>query len=115
MSLKQRNELETVQAAFQETSTPFEVWGVCNCQMMDVQIFEHKGPVWHIRQCGKGVSITKTGRYDWNKEKKQFDTVKEEMHTHVETRKGLKSFKGWIDSLKPYPETGFFTSKLFNW
>lgn len=113
--MKLENELQLLQSDITTKTTPFYVWGFCNCQTLDVQIVEQPGPVWHIQTMGKGVTITKTDRYDLDSETGTYGSSKETKRTHIENKIGLKSFKAWIDTLKPYETPSYFDTKIFNY
>jgi len=113
--MNDKNELQTLQANLSGGVIPFHVTGVSNCQALNVTFYIHLGDCYNVRQSGKGVSIQKTKRMDWNEEKLRFDYCKEDKYIHIPNKKGLKAFKAWIDTLKPQETALFFSTKLFNY
>jgi hypothetical protein len=114
--MKMKNELQLLQANMTENNVPFSVCGVCNCRDLDVEIMEVHGNLWNIEAIGKGVAITKTIRRDWNEDQRRWDFVQHDaQRIRIYSKVGLKAFKAWIDSLKDYDNTGYFTTKIFNY
>lgn len=103
-----------LQDYFVNEKPAFCVMGINNWRTFDIEFFIDGGNVYRIDSCGKGYSIQRTKRGDWNEETRRFDYLENGGRVHIENRKGLKAFREWVDTLKPFETGSFFTTEYFN-